>query len=153
MLVRETYEFVTTHVQNIYIPEGIPVRNKQVGMWYAYLKWRLENIEGDVAGAMQSVEYVFPHVEYPFRFNSYGFKFLPDIEVKYNGIPFPEYHTLTNIVGNFGKMLRIVMREYPLITIRVIEPIEVKNMVKQLYQGGIAIRSLVKVPTTLETER
>ncbi len=97
-----------------------------------------------------SVEYVFPKLEYPFMSLGYEYKFLPEIEVRYVGSAFPEYHTLSRPYGRYGTKYRRVLLSYPFITIRVIEPIEFNRIIGNVTESGIDLKSLIAEAKTIE---
>jgi|GEM_PF-6832655 len=143
MITLETYEYVPKYEQWIYVPDGTVLRSKRLARWYAFYKWRIEHLERDITGMVESIEYTFPNKRYPFTYNSYKFVFLPDFIVKFVRILQPEHQTFTYIKGNYGKMLRIVMHKYPELSIRVIEPNESKKTLNNLKNGGLTFDNLI----------
>jgi len=145
MIVKGDYIFMPIYPMTIYIPDGTFHRNKKVALWYAYLKWREEmekNIK--VTGSLESVKKLFPNKEFEFTYNRNTYKFLPDFEVTYKGIRKKTYHSLTHICGVEGRMFRRLFHKYPMLDVRIIEPLEHRNIIKNLEEAGIDFTKLLR---------
>lgn len=139
------YEFVSKYPQVEYIPDGTVLRGRRPAMWYAYLKWRIENLQNvDIDGTIESVEYVFPETEFPFKFKKTEMKFLPDFKVTYKNIALPEYQTSQAMIRNQGTILRTMLHYNPTLVLRVIEPLEYTKIMKNLKKGDIVFENLLK---------
>ena len=144
MITYLDYEFIPKYTQWLYIPDETILRTKQLALWYAYLNWRI-GIEGlpKKEGMLESVEYVFPLEEFPFRFRNNFFKFCPDFRIEFKSNRNPEYQTLSPIRGNQGKMLRAMKSHYPRLSLRVIEIVEFKQIMENL-EGVVELLKEVK---------
>jgi len=130
MFVAEGWTFMPKFPLWKYIPDGTICRNKNVARWYAFLKWRLDfEKDLDYLGAMREVRYTFDEPGFPIFYYGKKYYFRPDFEITYNKCPFKEYHSLDNMIGKHPYLIQTVLKFYPTMRIRVIEPYELKQIV------------------------
>ena len=145
MIVNEHYIFEPLYPQHTYLPDGTQHRNGKVALWYAYLKWREElDRQIETIGSYDKVTKLFPKKEFKFVYNANIYKYLPDFEISYKGIRQKEYHSITDICGVQGKMFRRLFHKYPMLEVRVIEPLEEKIIIKNLLNAGIDLKEKIQ---------
>jgi hypothetical protein len=145
MLTLKDYEYFPKYPQVEYIPDGTVLRTARLARWYAYLKWRIENLQNvDIDGTIESAEYVFPEKEFHFKFKRTEMKFLPDFKVTYKNIVLPEYQTTQGLPRNQGTVIRTMLHYNPTLELRVIEPLEYIKIMKNLKKGDIKFDHLIK---------
>lgn len=133
MVTHDEWEWEPMYKQWLYKPDKTVLRNRQLGRWYGFLNWKIDNV-----GFITSVKYVFPETFFRFRYCKNYYKFYPDFEVRYIQTLYPEYQTFMEMTGGKGKMIRSLYHFYPFLQLRVIEGVEYEAIMHNFERIGIS---------------
>jgi len=118
----------------LYKPENLIMRNSLVLHWYGYLKWRIAfEPSPKQTGQLLQVEYVWNIERFPFIYRGCKYFFMPDLKVFYQDLIYPEYQVLEYVIGSCGAMYRMLLHKYPFMQIRILESIEIKTVMENMY--------------------